>query len=112
MPFFFTFLTLLSLHQPLKCALPHSLTFITQTNIFSKYSAVTCSGHFSYDNTPFKNIFDEDNTVYTNAELYELLNPSRDEFPYIYDNFRWSHCTFLGYDMTGLDVTTVPSATT
>jgi len=63
---------------------------------------VTCHGHYSYDPTPFKNIFDNNNTVYTNAELYELLNPARDEFPYVYDHFRWSHCTFLGYDMSGI----------
>lgn len=62
---------------------------------------ISCSGHFSYDHTPFKNIFDSNDTVYTNAQLYELLSPSRDAFPYVYENFRWSHCTYLGYDMTG-----------
>lgn len=65
-------------------------------------SDVTCTGHYSWDATPFKNIFDTNDTVYTNAQLYELLNPTRDAFPYVYDNFRWSHCTYLGYDMTGL----------
>jgi hypothetical protein len=63
---------------------------------------VTCHGHFASDLQPFKNIFDNDNSLYTNAELYDLLNPTRDEFPYVYDNFRWSHCSFLGYDMSGL----------
>ena len=62
---------------------------------------VTCNGHYSWDHTPFKNIFDSNDTVYTNAELYDLLDPWRDSFPYVYDNFRWAHCTFLGYDMTG-----------
>ena len=65
-------------------------------------SDVTCTGHYSWDATPFKNIFDSNNTVYTNAQLYDLLDPSRDEFPYVYNDFRWAHCTYLGYDMTGL----------
>ena len=66
-------------------------------------SDVTCTGHYSWDHTPFKNIFDSNNTVYTNLELYELLNPTRDEFPYVYDNFRYPHCSFLGYEMSGVD---------
>jgi len=65
-------------------------------------SDVTCTGHYSWDHTPFKNIFDSNDTVYTNAQLYDLLDPWRDEFPYVYDDFRWAHCSFLNYRMDGL----------
>lgn len=59
-------------------------------------ASISCSGHFSYNPTPFKNIFDKNDVVYTNSDLYDLLNPTKDSFPYIYDNFRWSHCDYLG----------------
>jgi len=39
--------------------------------------------------------------VYTNAQLYTLMDPARDAFPYVYDHFLWTHCTHLGYDMSG-----------
>jgi hypothetical protein len=57
---------------------------------------INCDGHYSYSTTPFKNIFDNNNQVYTNMELYKLLDPTSDAFPYVYDHFRWSHCEFLG----------------
>jgi hypothetical protein len=55
-----------------------------------------CEGHLSYALTPFKNIFDSDDRLYTNSELYELLEPTIDSYPYVYDHFRWSHCEVLG----------------
>lgn len=55
-----------------------------------------CKGHLSYALTPFKNIFDKDDRLYTNSELYDLLNPVEDSYPYVYDHFRWSHCDVLG----------------
>jgi hypothetical protein len=55
-----------------------------------------CPGHLSTSTTPFKNIFDSDNALYTNSRLYELLHPSRDKLPYVYDTFEWPHCTLLG----------------
>eukprot|EP01035_Chromulina_nebulosa_P017296 gene17296-22833_t len=64
-------------------------------------SEQTCNGHYSYDPTPFKNIFDSNNVVYTNIQLYDIVNPSLDSFPYIYEHFRWSHCAALGLDMSG-----------
>ncbi|CAM9993354.1 unnamed protein product [Ectocarpus sp. 12 AP-2014] len=33
---------------------------------------------------------------YTNAELYQLLDPNGDEVPYVYDNFEWPHCDEMG----------------
>jgi hypothetical protein len=84
-------------------------------------SDVSCTGHYSTDAQPFKGIFnygvnsarkvkrrrrrlmtgmdDDDSTVATvntNLELYDLLNPTQDEYPYIFDNFDWTHCKFLG----------------
>jgi hypothetical protein len=56
----------------------------------------SCPGHFSTDTQPFKNLFDTNDTVYTNAQLYELLDPSREEFPYVYEHFHWLHCSHLG----------------
>lgn len=31
-------------------------------------------------------------TYYTNAELYQLLDPNGNDLPYVYDNFEWPHC--------------------
>ena len=36
---------------------------------------------------------------YTNAQLYDLLDPSNDDLPYVYADFDWDHCTTLGYNM-------------
>ncbi len=41
--------------------------------------------------------------VYTNSELYDLLDPARDDLPFVYDNFRMHHCEVLNYDMTGTE---------
>ena len=62
----------------------------------------SCVGQRTTDATPFKNIFDNRGTVYTNKELYALLDPNRDDLPFMYDNFRLPHCELLNYDMTGL----------
>lgn len=60
-----------------------------------------CSGHHSTDVTPFRNLFDDSNTFYSNADLYELLSPS--VVPYMYEDLKWPHCDLLGYEMSGLD---------
>ena len=67
-------------------------------------SPTACPGHLEHDATPFKNLFDGNDTVYTNAQLYTLMDPARDAFPYVYDHFLWTHCTHLGYDMSGSTV--------
>jgi hypothetical protein len=59
----------------------------------------TCPGHRYSDGTAFTSTSsnDVDNTVYTNQMLYEsVLDPLRDNFPYVYDRIDWEHCTFLG----------------
>jgi hypothetical protein len=59
-------------------------------------SEVTCQGHYASNIQPFKNVFDDNNMLYTNAELYDLLDPNQDDYPYLFDNFDWTHCKFLG----------------
>jgi len=63
-------------------------------------TANSCYGHHSYDIQPFKNLFGEENDhYYTNGELYELLHPNNMDLPYVYADFKWEHCTALGYHM-------------
>lgn len=67
-------------------------------------SEISCSGHYSTDNTPFENLFDnEENGIhnYNNLELYDILAPFNKNMTYVYDNFKWSHCELIGYNMTG-----------
>ncbi len=61
----------------------------------------SCVGQRSTDATPFKDIFDNEGKVYTNKALYDLLDPMRDNLPFIYDNFRFPHCEVLDFDMVG-----------
>jgi len=58
-----------------------------------------CSGHYQ-DDIPgnFTNLFDADNKLYTNAELYMMLHPMNDNLQYVYDSFEWAHCAEKGYD--------------
>ncbi len=63
----------------------------------------SCVGQRTTDATPFKNIYDNSDIVYTNSELYDLLDPARDDLPFVYDNFRMHHCEVLNYDMTGTE---------
>ena len=59
----------------------------------------TCYCHNPQDYQPFKSIFDDKGKYYTNEELVDLLSASRDGMPYLYDNFEWDHCRFLGFPM-------------
>lgn len=64
-----------------------------------------CSGHGVNDVLKWKNLFDNDDYFYTNMDLYTLADPhNRDGLPYIFDNFKWDHCT--DYDFTSLLTTT------
>ena len=63
-------------------------------------SANTCVGHRTTDATPFKGLFGEKgkakSNVYTNLELYSLLDANYDKLPYVYDTFRYHHCEIVG----------------
>lgn len=44
--------------------------------------------------------FASENTAmpyYTNMELYDNLHPASSSLQYIYDDFKWEHCSKLGY---------------
>ena len=36
---------------------------------------------------------DEEMLNTTNEELFRLFDPSSPTMPYVYDNFKWDHCT-------------------
>ena len=65
-------------------------------------SLYDCEGHFSEDITPFMNLFDSNNVLYSNKELYDYLHPVTGKIDYVYDTMTWPHCETLGDDMTGL----------
>ncbi|KAJ8601254.1 hypothetical protein CTAYLR_003265 [Chrysophaeum taylorii] len=69
-----------------------------------------CYGHNASHAQPFspRDLFDDHRRVpagsgphgvYTNAELYDLLDPRNDALPYLYDHFDWPHCTASRYCM-------------
>jgi hypothetical protein len=68
----------------------------------------SCQGHSKDDVLIWKNLVDDDNSAYTNAELYDIMNPAVDAYgdyrlPYVYDEFKWAHCAKLGYPETLFD---------
>jgi len=67
-----------------------------------------CWGHNSQDLTIWKNMFDDSDEYYTNAQLYAFTSPENEEFPYIFDNFRWPHCVNEGYSLDLLSETKSP----
>jgi hypothetical protein len=59
-----------------------------------------CYGHYFTDvPAPFKNLVDDDDSYYTNEELYNLLSPYNEDLGYVYEHFDWDHCDDLGFDM-------------
>lgn len=63
-------------------------------------TATAFAGHNPTDFQPFKNLFDFSDTFYTNAELYEKLEPNLEILPYMYDNFQWPHCEKIGISIS------------
>jgi hypothetical protein len=62
----------------------------------------TCEGHMLADapSQMFKNLWDSNDTVYTNEDIYYGTFPQNEELPWVYDNFEWEHCNELGYPMS------------
>jgi hypothetical protein len=58
-----------------------------------------CYGHNYMDVTIWKNIFDNDDVYYTNAEIFNLSNPDNENLEYVFDNFLWPHCEALGFPL-------------
>ena len=52
------------------------------------WDSETCTGSSLYDNLPFSDLFESEphKEMYTNAELWDLLDPSKDILPYMYDD--------------------------
>jgi hypothetical protein len=61
----------------------------------------TCAGHAETDSLVFGQI---DGQTFTNGEYYSYLDPSSANTPYVYDNFEWSHCEALGYDISSATI--------
>jgi len=60
-----------------------------------------CWGHYPSDVMVWQNLFinDEANAdhFYTVGELFTRMDPHLGYLPYVYDNFKWSHCADEGY---------------
>lgn len=58
-----------------------------------------CAGHDKSDVTVFKNLFDQDDSFYTNGQLYDLMDPNLEDTGSnaVFADFRWGHCQDLGY---------------
>lgn len=67
------------------------------------YSLHSCYGHDPDNLQPFRSVFsggDDDDFFYTNSELYDRLRPDAPTIPYMYDNFAWPHCEFIGMSIS------------
>ena len=45
-------------------------------------------------------------TLYTNEEMYDLLDPASPVVPFIYADFDWAHCDSAIYDLDFTDFLT------
>merc|ERR1712070_72877 len=57
-----------------------------------------CYGHGPNDVLPYGDIYSFSNANLTNEQLYALLDPTRDNLPYIYDDFGLDHCSYYHLD--------------
>ena len=52
------------------------------------------TGHKADDILPFANLMSSQDGLYTNEEFYELVDPTNDDLPYVYDSLTyWPGCT-------------------
>lgn len=82
-----------------RLAVHYNLTTFDE-NWASQSSKWTCAGHGLTDPTTLKNIFDTNDRVYTNEELYTNLHPARLALPYVYDSLTFAHCNAEGTLLT------------
>eukprot|EP00618_Florenciella_parvula_P017577 CAMPEP_0119489082 /NCGR_PEP_ID=MMETSP1344-20130328/14634_1 /TAXON_ID=236787 /ORGANISM="Florenciella parvula, Strain CCMP2471" /LENGTH=720 /DNA_ID=CAMNT_0007524087 /DNA_START=136 /DNA_END=2298 /DNA_ORIENTATION=+ len=60
----------------------------------------TCSGHDEKDMLPYAGLNPSaSNSLLDNKGLYDLLDPTTSDSPYVYDNFEWAHCLQEGSDV-------------
>ena len=58
-----------------------------------KCAQETCPGHKADDILPFANLMSSQDGLYTNEEFYELVDPTNDDLPYVYDSLSyWPGC--------------------
>lgn len=64
-----------------------------------------CTGHNYLDGLPSCTnlVEDDEDTVYTNKDLFSLFDPTKETIPYLYADFTWTHCAALGYGSDLLD---------
>ena len=66
------------------------------SSIYVSSGSSTCNGHDEMDFVPFDDMLGAVvggvRSPSTNLELYNLFDPSKQESPYVYDDFRWDHC--------------------
>ena len=54
----------------------------------------TCPGHKEDDLLPFKTLLKDQDQEFTNAEMYDMLYPTREELPYVFDSvLYWKACS-------------------
>merc|ERR1711988_533921 len=54
----------------------------------------SCQGRSADDVMPWKDLLDEGTgKFYTNADLYELFDPTSEKLTYVYEHFDWDHCS-------------------
>ncbi|CAB1119544.1 TYR [Ectocarpus sp. CCAP 1310/34] len=56
-----------------------------------------CGGHNEDDLLPFTVKVKGENVQLTNAEWMDLIYPTNEDLPYMYDEFKWDHCSEDGY---------------
>ncbi|CAN0509830.1 unnamed protein product [Ectocarpus sp. 12 AP-2014] len=56
-----------------------------------------CGGHNEDDLLPFTVKVNGENVQLTNAGWMDLIYPTNEDLPYMYDEFKWDHCSEDGY---------------
>mmetsp|Transcript_17451 Transcript_17451/g.32044 ORF Transcript_17451/g.32044 Transcript_17451/m.32044 type:complete len:688 (+) Transcript_17451:35-2098(+) len=64
-------------------------------------SGVTCSGHNAEDVLPFdlSALSRGLSAATTNQDFYDWLDPTNADIPYVYDSFKYEHCSAMGLDI-------------
>ena len=56
--------------------------------------AASMPGHKEDDLLPFKTLLKDQDQEFTNAEMYDMLYPTREELPYVFDSvLYWKACS-------------------
>lgn len=71
-----------------------------------------CSGHNKLDVLTWPNyIYEPAKTgPYTNADVWDVTDPTSENLDYVYDTFEWSHCSSRGYPAALIETSITTSA--